>query len=99
MRFSGSKQLHKNRHGHGFPNQVRKLSYSQEWLPYIRGGLNSLNNINGWFKIGFCTTNWKYHTKCRKQWAKQINNPSYEKLSKAIWEQEIEKHDKEEYIL
>lgn len=28
---------------------------------------------------------WKYLHKCNKQWAKHISNPSYEKLSKAVW--------------
>lgn len=32
---------------------------------------------------------WKHYHKCRKQWAKSIENPSYEKLSKAVWRQEL----------
>lgn len=32
---------------------------------------------------------WKHYHKCRKQWAKKIKNPSYEKLSKAVWNQEL----------
>lgn len=31
---------------------------------------------------------WKHYNKCRKQWAKNIKNPSYEKLSRAVWEYE-----------
>lgn len=33
---------------------------------------------------------WKHYHKCRKQWAKNIDNPSYEKLSKAVWKSELE---------
>lgn len=33
---------------------------------------------------------WKHCNKCRKQWAKNIENPSYEKLSRAVWKQELE---------
>lgn len=33
---------------------------------------------------------WKKGTKCRKQWAKNIENPSYEKLSSAIWKYELD---------
>lgn len=33
---------------------------------------------------------WKHYHKCRKQWAKNIENPSYEKLSKTIWEYELD---------
>lgn len=32
---------------------------------------------------------WKHYNKCRKQWAKNIENPSYEKISKAVWKQEL----------
>lgn len=32
---------------------------------------------------------WKHYHKCRKQWAKNIENPSYEKLSKAVWKQNL----------
>lgn len=32
---------------------------------------------------------WKHYNKCRKQWAKNIENPSYEKLSKAVWKKEL----------
>lgn len=32
---------------------------------------------------------WKHYHKCRKQWAKNIINPSYEKLSKAVWKHEL----------
>lgn len=32
---------------------------------------------------------WKHYNKCRKQWAKNIENPSYEKLSRAVWKQEL----------
>lgn len=33
---------------------------------------------------------WKKHCKCRKQWAKYIDNPSYEKLSAAAWKHQLE---------
>lgn len=33
---------------------------------------------------------WKKHSKCKKQWAKRIDNPSYEKLSMAIWKRQLE---------
>lgn len=33
---------------------------------------------------------WKHYHKCRKQWAKNKKNPSYEKLSKVIWLKELE---------
>lgn len=33
---------------------------------------------------------WKKHCKCRKQWAKRIDNPSYEKLSVAVWKRQFE---------
>lgn len=39
---------------------------------------------------------WKHYNKCRKQWAKNIENPSYEKLSKAVWKYEL---DNKSYIL
>lgn len=38
------------------------------------------NNIPG---------DWKHYNKCRKQWAKNMDNPSYEKLSKAVWKREL----------
>ena len=42
---------------------------------------NNRNNVPG---------DWKHYNKCRKQWAKNIDNPSYEKLSRAVWKQELE---------
>lgn len=41
---------------------------------------NNRNNVPG---------DWKHYNKCRKQWAKNIDNPSYEKLSKAVWKQAL----------
>ncbi|GFI24191.1 hypothetical protein IMSAGC011_02987 [Lachnospiraceae bacterium] len=41
---------------------------------------NNRNNVPG---------GWKHNYKCRKQWAKSIDNPSYEKLSKAVWKQNL----------
>lgn len=35
------------------------------------------------------TGTWKRDFKCRKQWMKHFENPSYEKLSKAVWKQEL----------
>jgi len=37
---------------------------------------------------------WKHYNKCRKQWAKNIENPSYEKLSKAVWKQDLLEEEK-----
>lgn len=39
---------------------------------------------------------WKHYNKCRKQWAKNIDNPSYEKLSKAVWKQELKEIEVDE---
>lgn len=36
------------------------------------------NNVDG---------SWKKQHKCQKQWAKHIENPSYEKISKAMWKE------------
>lgn len=36
------------------------------------------------------TGTWKRDFKCKKQWMKHFQNPSYEKLSKAVWKQELE---------
>lgn len=49
-------------------------------LNYV-GLRNNRNNVPG---------DWKHYNKCRKQWAKNIDNPSYEKLSKAVWKYEVE---------
>jgi len=48
-------------------------------LNYV-GLRNNRNNVPG---------GWKHYNKCRKQWAKDIENPSYEKLSKAVWKREL----------
>lgn len=65
-----------------------------EYVPYLTmrqqhrdhclnhaGYRKNRNNVPG---------DWKHYNKCRKQWAKDVDNPSYEKLSKAVWKQELE---------
>ena len=39
------------------------------------------------------TGTWKRDFKCRKQWMKHIENPLYEKLSKAVWKRELEESE------
>lgn len=48
---------------------------------------NNRNNVPG---------DWKHYNKCRKQWAKNIRNPSYEKLSKAVWKQKLKEIEADE---
>jgi len=41
---------------------------------------------------------WKHYNKCRKQWAKNIENPSYKKLSKAVWKYDLKEEMENEYM-
>ncbi len=51
-------------------------------------------NYSKWKKNRFqIPGDWKHYHKCRKQWAKNIENPSYEKLSKAVWKYELEEKE------
>lgn len=53
-------------------------------------------NYGKWKKNRFqIPGDWKHYHKCRKQWAKNIDNPSYEKLSKAVWKQELKEIESE----
>lgn len=40
-------------------------------------------------KHSYIPGDWKHYHKCRKQWAKNIDNPSYEKLSKVVRDYEL----------
>ena len=39
------------------------------------------------------TGSWKRDFKCKKQWMKHLPEPSYEKLSRIVWEQELEENE------
>ena len=59
------------------PEYVQYLTMRQRHRDHClnyAGYRKNRNNVPG---------DWKHYNKCRKQWAKSIENPSYEKLSKA----------------
>lgn len=39
------------------------------------------------------TGSWKRDFKCKKQWMEHLQEPSYEKLSRTVWEQELEENE------
>ena len=81
----------------------RELALSHD--PEIREYLDARDMFKGNFwrhkgirhnRHSYVPGDWKHYHKSRKQWAKNIENPSYEKLSKAVWEQEL--IEEEDYI-
>lgn len=75
----------------------RELALSHD--PEVREYLDARDMFKGNFwrhkgirhnKHSYVPGDWKHYHKCRKQWAKNIDNPSHEKLSKAVWKQELE---------
>lgn len=83
-----------------FPRK-RELALSHD--PEVKEYLDARGMFKGNFlrhkgirhnKHSYVPGDWKHYHKCRKQWAKNINNPSYEKLSKAMWKQELEEKEK-----
>lgn len=74
----------------------RELSLSHD--PEVKEYLDGRDMFKGNFwrhkgirhnRHSYIPGDWKHYHKCRKQWAKKIDNPSYEKLSKAVWNQEL----------
>ncbi len=81
----------------------RELALSHD--PEVREYLDARDMFKGNFwrhkgirhnRHSYIPGDWKHYHKCRKQWAKNIENPSYEKLSKAVWKREL--LEEEEYI-
>jgi len=81
----------------------RELALSHD--PEVREYLDARDMFKGNFwrhkgirhnRHSYIPGDWKHYHKCRKQWAKNINDPSYEKLSKAVWKREL--LEEEEYI-
>lgn len=80
----------------------RELALSHD--PEVREYLDARDMFKGNFwrhkgirhnRHSYVPGDWKHYHKCRKQWAKNIDNPSYEKLSKAVWKQEIKEIEAE----
>lgn len=74
----------------------RELALSHD--PEVREYLDARDMFKGNFwrhkgirhnRHSYVPGDWKHYNKCRKQWAKNIDNSSYEKLSKAVWKQEL----------
>lgn len=73
----------------------RELALSHD--PEVREYLDARDMFKGNFwrhkgirhnRHSYVPGDWKHYHKCRKQWAKNKENPSYEKLSRAVWKQE-----------
>lgn len=74
----------------------RELALSHD--PEVREYLDARDMFKGNFwrhkgirhnRHSYIPGDWKHYHKCRRQWAKNIDNPTYEKLSKAVWKQKL----------
>lgn len=83
----------------------RRREFALSHDPEVREYLDARDMFEGNFwrhkrirhnKHNYIPGDWKHYHKCRKQWAKNIENPSYGKLSKAVWKCEL--LEEEEYI-
>lgn len=81
----------------------RELALSHD--PEVREYLDARDMFKGNFwrhkgirhnRHSYVPGDWKHYHKCRKQWAKNIDNPSYEKLSKAVWKQALKEIETDE---
>lgn len=87
---------HHSRSIHWALPRRRELALSHD--PEVREYLDARDMFKGNFwrhkgirhnRHSYIPGDWKHNYKCRKQWAKNIENPSYEKLSKAVWKYEL----------
>ncbi len=90
-------ESHHSKSTHYALPRKRELALSHD--PEVREYLDARDMFKGNFwrhkgirhnRHSYVPGDWKHYSKCRKQWAKNIDNPSYEKLSKAVWKQELE---------